>query len=413
MTVNLPTPPARLRAFVLIAFFCALGLGEGLSQGLLVAVLVTALWAGVSERFVRLRELWVLWPVRLLAAFCLWHMAVAPFAPFPSHALHSAGLLLNFAGLLAIPALLTASEEPVAVTALVVGVAVSAAYGVAQYFFGLSFGAELFGVSPSRWQVPVPNDPTHFVASGFFYNRLKLAHVLVSVVLFAGALLSGLTRLRKQVLSVLLAVACAALLLTFARAAVFALALAAIVTLVVRARTRGARVGWPVVATLALIVVLGAGVAWLVPAVRLRLSSAFSASSYDDRLFLWARAKEIIHDYPWFGVGWHNYAKICPLYYDRVDAAFVMRTEAHNQFLTIWAEGGPMALLLWLGFLLTLGRELVRRLVTSPPAAGAFAVLVAMMGLSFLHDVFFHPIVTVTVFALFGWGLMKRPRAAE
>ncbi|HEY6912759.1 MAG TPA: O-antigen ligase family protein, partial [Myxococcales bacterium] len=167
--------------------------------------------------------------------------------------------------------------------------------------------------------------------------------------------------------------ALAAVAVTFDRAVYLALGVAAVALV---AGSRRPRLG-------ALLAGLGA-VTLLHPGVRARLLTAFSGAANSDRVFIWARAKEIIADHPLRGIGFANYPHVCGAYYDRVDPHFVMRTWAHNLELSTLAELGPVGLFALFWLLFTAFRMLLRS--ASPYAPGALAALCAWLAIAQFHD---------------------------
>jgi O-antigen ligase len=207
--------------------------------------------------------------------------------------------------------------------------------------------------------------------------------------LLVGAIASGaLPRKMATLAGATSVTALAAVAVTFDRAAYLALGVAAIALV---ARSRSLKLG----ALLA-----GTGVLSLLhPGVRARLLTAFSGAANSDRVFIWARAREIIADHPFRGIGFANYPHVCGAYYDRVDPHFVMRTWAHNLQLSTLAELGPLGLLA-LAWLLFAAFRLVLR-SASPYALGGLAALCAWLTIAQFHDVIYDTKVTYALwFAL-------------
>jgi O-antigen ligase len=193
----------------------------------------------------------------------------------------------------------------------------------------------------------------------------------------------------------------AAVAATFDRAAWLGIGAAALVLVLFSGR--GRRVA--AACALALVPAL------LFPGVRSRLSTTFDFRANADRLFLWSRAKEIVRDHPWHGIGFGIYPRVCGVYYDRVDPTFYMRTWAHNAALSLLAETGPLGLaaLAWAGY------RAVHALASSvragePIAVGALAAVAALAVIAQAHDVFYDTKVMYALWLAIALGLPSRGR---
>ena len=228
--------------------------------------------------------------------------------------------------------------------------------------------------------VEAPGVPGRFGAMGFFTSRLSFGHCAsVLLALLAGALSTGaLPRRLRAPVGVAAALGLAAVLLTFDRAAWLSLLAAALVLAAFAPRAR--RLLLPVLAAALL-------AAALLPGVRARFGSSFDKQRNGDRVFIWERAREIISDHPLTGIGFANYPRVCPAYYDRVDPAFPMRTWAHNSELDLLAEVGPLGLLAFLWVVAAAARALLR--ARSKLCAGALAAGVSLLVIAQAHDVFY------------------------
>ena len=249
--------------------------------------------------------------------------------------------------------------------------------GLIQYRTGIDV-VHLLGLRPQPALVEAPGVEGRYGAMGFFTSRLTFGHnATVLISLFAGALASGAVQGRaRMAVATACAIGLAAVALTFDRGAWLALGIAAAVILL---RTR--RRAWTIAS--AAVVALAA----LHPGIRARFTSAFSAAANEDRVFIWARALEIIRDHPLHGIGFANYPLVCGIYYDRVDPTFFMRTWAHNLELSTLAETGPLGLLALFWLLAASARMVLRS--ASPFALGALAALAAWFTLAQVHDVLY------------------------
>ncbi len=226
-----------------------------------------------------------------------------------------------------------------------------------QYRTGFDL-VHALGLRSAPALVEAPGVEARYGAMGFFTSRLSFGHNATLVLAtLAGALVSGAVPAGFRIALGATAIAMAVLII------------------------RGGRRRLAV--ALAATAALGA----LHPAVRGRLSTAFSASANPDRLFIWSRALEIIRDHPLHGVGFANYPLALGPYYDRVDPHFFMRTWAHNLELSTLAEMGPLGLAALFWLLIAAARMALRS--TSPFALGALAALAAWFTIAQVHDVLY------------------------
>lgn len=292
-----------------------------------------------------------------------------------------------------------------------VGLAISSIVGLVQFQTGVDV-VHLLHLRGTARLVAAPGVPGHFAAMGFFISRLTFGHnAMIFVALFAGAVLfAGLPKRLAISLATTCALALTAIVLTFDRAAWLGLSAAAVTLFVavptVGVQTISRRRLLTFSALACALVCIGAA---LLPGVRTRFVSGFDVQQNYDRVFLWDRALEIIRDHPLAGIGFGNYPRVCPRYYDRVDAAFPMRTWAHNSILSLWAETGPMGLLA-LAFLLV---QIVRSLRRAARDGGAFtpgaiAAALALFVTAQVHDVVYDSKVMYPLWFALALGLQPR-----
>ena len=267
------------------------------------------------------------------------------------------------------------------------GLLLGGGVGVAQFWTGIDL-VHLLHLRATRAAVNAPGAPGHYGAMGLFTSRLTFGHnALVFLSLFAGVLIARATRGGlRWLLAAATGIGLVALVLTLDRAAwlgLIAAATALLITVLVR--------GGPRRAAGALVTLLPAAAALLAWApARERLWSALSVEANRDRVFLWSRALEIIRDHPLTGVGFGNYHNVCGRYYDRVDAAFPMRTWAHNSLLSLLAETGPLGLACALWVAVAIARALLARLREGGPyALGGLAAACGLFVAGQVHDVIY------------------------
>jgi len=393
---------ARTMAFVGLlvhAGFCPISIA-GTQIGLGIAAAGIA--AGIAAGFRPARTALDL-PLLALIAVCIASDLLSPYGP---PALVSATLWRSIFGFWIVHHSVSLLGEKrvrnAALAAAAAGLCLSAIVGLVQFRTGVDL-VHLLGLREDAHFVEAPGLPGRFGAMGFFISRLTFGHnATLLVALLGGSLAAGALRGRTAALALAgLALGIAGIAATFDRAAWVALAIAALVIVVFS--PRGKAVALACGGALA--------AALLFPGVRSRLGTTFDFHANADRLFLWARAKEIIRDHPLHGVGFANYPRICSAYYDRVDPTFFMRTWAHNAALSLLAETGPLGLaaLVWAAF------RIVRSLVASlrggePIALGALAAAAALAVIAQAHDVFYDTKVMYALWLGIGLALPAKGR---
>lgn len=274
------------------------------------------------------------------------------------------------------------------------GLAAAAAVGILQYRTGFDLPHAL-GLRENVAWVEAPGVPGRYGAMGFFISRLTFGH---NATLVVATLAGGLARFRQRALPLAaIGLGLVAIGLTFDRAAYLGLFAAALVLIAVSApRARPWLAG-------ALAAALLAGA--LHPGVRERFRSSFDASRNADRVFLWERAREIVLDHPLRGIGFGNYPRVCGQYYDRVDPGFPMRTWAHNTFISLYAETGPLGLAAFVWVLLAAGWAARRE-------PGALAAICAFVVIAQFHDVLYDTKVMYPLWLAIGLALRPQTSGA-
>jgi O-antigen ligase len=326
----------------------------------------------------------------------------------------AAGFLVVYQGLRALP------DSPRRAVQLLwfagAGLCLAALVGLFQYQLGIDPLHALHLRQEPR-VVPAPGVPGRYAALGFFVSRLTFANgAAVLSALVAGALVGGaLQSPRARAAAVgTLALSLGGIVVAFDRAAWLGV-LASVAVLVGVAGRRSRRVRAGVLAA----ALAASAVAALHPGVRGRFTSGFDVEGNRDRLFLWARALEIIRDHPLTGVGFANYRRVQGPYYDRVDPTFFMRTWAHNTELSLLAETGPLGLLAGLWVAVAAAVALARRAPggrDAPPsvearalALGALAAGAAIAVIGQVHDVLYDTKVMYPVWFAMALGLAPGP----
>lgn len=275
-----------------------------------------------------------------------------------------------------------------------------------------ALATHVLNVRPLEWlmrttthnegQGRVPGRFGETVAGGFYFHRLRMAHVLlVGVALLAARQLFGKLEGRRRWLELAVgATFGVTLLLTYARGAALA-AFGAVLLALPFASRRMRTVG---LGTLA----VGAASVLSMASVRERLVSSIAANADESRVLIWGQAVRVLADHP-LGVGLGNYSTVIGRYYDLLDPTFTVRTYAHSIVLSAWAETGPVGALGFLSGLLVVGvfgvLVVARRqgTVEQRVAAGtAFVGSVALALVGLTHDVLFHNAVAFAFASMLG-----------
>ena len=405
-----PATPALARALVVFAALLPLGEGACAAGGGIVAFFAARAWWGAGQGFGPRRAIGVPWAARWALSAQAGGAAVATSAALASpwglraSALGALGpqlacALVWWAGSVAGPRVLRR-----ACAAFVGAACLAAAYGALCAARNAAPGeawVRLDAVVGAQGLVP---GSARRVAAGFYFHRLKMAHLLVVALAPPVATLVGARApWRRQ-----LAACCAAgvlglaLLATYARGAVLACALATAACLVLgraplRAWLRLTAVGAAV----------GLALWTWAPATLARAGSAHDPAAAAVRAVIWSQAVAIVHDAP-FGVGLGNYRRVVGAYYDAAaPLTDSPRTAPHARLLHALAEGGVAGLACELAFWgTTFAAALAAargggRHTRQAGRAGLFAV-VGLCGVGLTHDVFYHQAVAWVGYAAVG-----------
>lgn len=203
---------------------------------------------------------------------------------------------------------------------------------------------------------------------------------------------------------VLLAIAGAALALTFSRAAfISALVIIAVFAIIERKRAFAL---WPLV--LGFAAGYGNDVAWALRAhipwgnIFARESDVDAAVSggVGDRSELWRSARFFFLHHPILGIGAGNYEL------ELTQAGLPgVRTQANNWYLQAAAEGGLVLLGATVAWIFTVLRALIAHVRRSPWALAAFAASLAFVVHGFFDDLVFYPKVAEAWIALIALGI--------
>jgi len=388
---------------LLVLAAASVPVGEGLALGALVTLLAMLVVRRRDLPWAALRRSPAM---PTLVGFGVWLAAGAVALVIGGEGWLKPGELGRWLPLVAIPAVgLTAPMVPSrylrhAVTAFIALLAVSCLFGLVQYGFNVRPGEWIWRrASGVASQARVPGDFERTVAGGFYFHRLKMAHVLLIglAALVGRQLYAAMTRRERLVELAVLALFVTTFFLTYARGAILALAAGVLLALAFAGRRL-------VLATVP-VVLVGVAVALAVPSIRHRVESIGSQDASSVRALIWSQAVRIIADHP-LGVGLGNYTPVVDRYYETSTPAFGVRTYPHNVWLAAWAETGPVGLAgylaAWLVFLGACVRTLLRRGPAAPAAAAGLFGIGATLVVGLTHDVLYHNSVALAVAGLVG-----------
>lgn len=283
-----------------------------------------------------------------------------------------------------------------ATTGFIVSLTVASIFALATFYLNIRPGETLTReVLSYATQSRIPGVFDRTVAGGFYYHRLKMAHVLAVglAVLIGRQLFAPQGGRRRATELAVLGLMGTTLLLTFARAAFLGVVSGLVVCMLAARRGRILVLGAAFV---------GALTVAFVPTVRDRVVSIASRQASEVRALLWSQGVQVIVDHPW-GAGLGNYRRLMHRYYDILAPDFFVRNYAHSVVLSAWAETGPLGLTGWLWAWMSLTVVCLQRLwqpsasacrgsIEQRTAAAIGAgVMIAFWVIGLTHDVLFHP----------------------
>lgn len=236
-----------------------------------------------------------------------------------------------------------------------------------------------------RMYEEVPGEPGHFMGGGLAFHRLKFAHVeSLAVLTLLSVALRSEGRSRAITLGFALFGFLSVLWFPYTRAAAVSLVLAAAVLVALGLGLSARR---SLLVALGLVLIAAAGLA-LLPGFRERLLASTSTEGSGGRTQLRAAGIAAVKAHPLLGtgVGRFRLADWAP----PDSPAYVLEHsgKTHNQYLSIAAESGIPAALLFLFALATLALTLLRERARAPFGISAL-VFFALLCLT--HDPLFHP----------------------
>ncbi len=390
--------PAAWRSVVAQSGLLAWGTGVQLSEALAAAGMALTLLAVLPPKpgwHARAHRAWPLWAFVLC---CL----VAPLLAGHWPSAGGVARILDWCFLPAAAAALPLLSRP-ARRRLAIAVAVvfllSCAAALCQHW-GVWPRADTFtslrwtGLPFQRMYEPLPGETSRYMAGGLLLHRLKFAHVGGLVVL--AYLDLGLLRRSVPALAVAVAGALCLLWLPHARAASVALVVA--MGLVLSFRLSG-RWRW---ASVLGVLVLAVALVVSVPSLGLRFASAVTDEGSGDRRFLVESALRAIAAHPLTGVGLGRYRPGLFAAVDTPEEVLRHAGKAHDEYLTLAAEAGIPAALLFIALLVFCWRSITP---ARPLGAAGRSSIVFLALLSLLHDPLFHAEVSMAVVLALGLAL--------
>ena len=282
---------------------------------------------------------------------------------------------------------------------------ISSLFALVQYFSSLHESAlfmDSIGLISAKHQIHAPDQGARLVAGGFFFHRLKLAHVLLlGLSLLVARQLFVELKPRVRVLELtLLSLFLVTLALTYTRGALVALVLG--VGLLLCFASRFWKKTACVVAGLLILIALAYS------PLRDRILSIGDAAASQERLLIWQTAFHFILERPW-GTGLGNYPSLLEAYYKLTPGAeHLPRTYAHNLLLSAWAETGPLGVIgycwMWVVLAMTCFNRLRQQRFSKTHfiAAAGLMSLAVMWIVGLTHDVFYHKPVALNFAATIG-----------
>ena len=346
----------RIVLGLLLGFVAALQISIAIANILLAATMVGWLGLLVRDR-ARPSAPWFFVPLAIYAALTL---VASFFSIDPRESLIDSRQLLLFAIVPAVYDLARGTRASTVADVIITVGAASAAFGIVQY------GVLHYDNLGQRPQGAL----THYMTYSGVLMLVACAAAARLVFRREGTTFFGGSRTWTVLVMPALIVALA---LTFTRSAWVGLVAGVGVLIVLKDRRLLA--GIPLVVALAILIAP--------TSVTARMYSMFDVNdpSNKDRVAMLQSGVEIVRDHPITGVG-PDMVKSVYREYRQPWAVNDLNVHLHNVPVHIAAERGLPALLVWLGFIVYLTRDLIRRLTTSRHpslAAGALAAVAAMV----------------------------------
>lgn len=299
--------------------------------------------------------------------------------------------------------------------AFVIGCAINAFYGVFQVFAFDPPLEELIIRRVRSEHLKNPADPDQLrMATGLFYNRMKLAHVGIIGLLLA---LLSMTLAEKKTSKwwsiAALVVISVGVLLTYRRAAPVALIVALCFLAILIGRTSLAL-------TIALVGLIVLGGLVLSTAGEVRAQAA--GDDFKERVEIYRTVLSLAADHPIFGVGHGDYSAAIARYIPEgtnPDLQKNLLSSPHNMFLLVLAETGILGLLAFSLAVFSVLVRLIFRVRASREKTDqdvvidrfALCALLIILFLGVFHEVLRHAPVALLFWSLLGLSAARLRRA--
>ncbi len=241
-----------------------------------------------------------------------------------------------------------------------------------------------------------------YAAGGFLFHRLRFSHGAIAILGPALAFLARGSGMGRRVVAA--AVVCALLIApyaAFARAALLTGFGVCVLALLLLSRGTPRKVGLAVAAALAVLVAV-------TPAWHERLGKAVENLYGGERTLAMSVGWRLVKEHPVLGVGFGNHKPAALATQEQTGITDLLATDAHNLWLTTWAETGLVGLVLLAAVHGLLARALVRRhRAGSIAATGALLSFVGFHILSLVHYLPFHTSVHLSFAFVWGLGLCR------
>ncbi|WP_309242949.1 O-antigen ligase family protein [Hyalangium versicolor] len=398
----------RAVTIVLAVWAVGLVLAEGLQQLCAgVAVLLALVLAGRRE--LRL-EPDVRAYVRATLALALWQL-VSPAVALVTGAAERwprgarYGQVLDTVAAAAVATIGTVGVPWLLIGGLVAGGwLVASALGLFQHFVLWNWEPPAFlklNLSRLQENFGTEQEP-RYAAGGFLFHRLRFSHGAIAIL---GPALAVLARGRVAWRRGLAGVVVCALLLApyaaFARAALLAGFAVCVLALLLLSRGTARKAGLVVAAALAVMVAV-------TPAWRERMGKAAENLFGGERTLAMSVGWRLVKAHPLVGVGFGNHKPAALATQSETGITDLLATDAHNLWLTTWAETGLIGLVLLAAVHVLLARALIRRhRAGSLAATGALLSFCGFHILSLVHYLPFHPSVHLSFAFVWGLGLCQ------
>ncbi|MBN1959465.1 MAG: O-antigen ligase family protein [Deltaproteobacteria bacterium] len=290
---------------------------------------------------------------------------------------------------------------------LIIGSAVTASLGLFQTLLG-SFPLEHLLINPERGrmgQLYIPGTD-YRAMTGTLRNRTKLSEGLILVIASLSAASLLVIQLRDKIkLRIAFVIVLTTLLFTFTKAATASVIFALMSLIIIKAKPQCRKFYFTTLGLVLIIFTIFAAIS----SHSLTTTDFLPATDmWTTRRFIWSHALAIIRDHPIIGVGLGAYSKVSPAYFADPNLNYAFTLNTHSQHLTALAETGIIGFCFWITMCLGIGMALQRvwRLPLSGAAQAARHVatfyLIAMAPMSLVHDILYHPVTALLVWACIG-----------